>query len=113
MFSIVSQRKMIHSSGREVILKSDRSLFGRMVVMRQSRKLDMMMKEMLTHPLGPLPWALATPDGFLRKTHKAVLVSALQKNVSNADKTANNSTTIIDGMSLVSRAEVAYLHLKT
>ncbi len=31
------------------------------------------------HPLGLLPWALATPDGFLRKTNKAALATLFQR----------------------------------
>ena len=51
--------------------KADRSLFRRILVMAQGRNLQM--EEILSHALGPLPWALSTPDGFLRKTNKAAL----------------------------------------
>lgn len=34
---------------------------------------DLQMEEILSHAFGPLPWALSTPDGFLRKTNKAAL----------------------------------------
>ena len=56
--------------------KSDRSLFGRITVMTQYR--DLKMSEILSHPLWPLPWSLATPDGQLRKT-KATLATHFQK----------------------------------
>lgn len=45
-------------------LKADRRLFAQMIVIAESRNLQM--KEVLSHPLGPLPWSLATPDGLMR-----------------------------------------------
>lgn len=62
-------KKKINSKGRAIILKAERSLFGRMIVVVQSRKIHM--KDLLSHSLGPLPWTLATPEGFPRKTNKA------------------------------------------
>ena len=61
------------------------------------------MDTILSHPLGPLPWALSTPDGFLRKTDKASLASLLQKNVQVSEEVPVNSAAVIDGMSLVQR----------
>jgi len=61
------------------------------------------MNAILSHPLGPLPWALSTPDGLLRKTDKASLASLLQKNVQVCEEVPENSATVIDGMSLVQR----------
>ena len=86
-----------------IILKADRSLFGRIVVMAQSR--DLQMTKILSHPLGPLPWALATPDGYLRKTNKATLAACLQKNVAPANTIPENVASIIDGMSLVQKVK--------
>ena len=65
-------------------LKADRSLFGCIIVMAQGR--DLKMENILSHPLGPIPWALSTPDGLLRKTNKASLATTLQKNVAVADQ---------------------------
>ena len=31
------------------------------------------MREVVAHPLEPLPWSLANPDGTPRKTAKSVL----------------------------------------
>ena len=85
-------------NGRLVILKSDRALFGRMIVTGQCR--DINMKDMLCYPLGPLPWSLANPDGSLRKTNKAVLATNIKKNPLD-DAVPAHSATIIDGMALV------------
>ena len=86
---------------QEVILKANRRLFAQMIVIAESRNLHM--REVLSHPLGPLPWPLATPDGSMRKTNKASLAKELQKNVQAADSIPQPSVCVIDGMALVQR----------
>ena len=49
--------KRIQSKGREIIIKADRNMFARMIVIAKGRELSM--KDVLCHPLGPIPWALA------------------------------------------------------
>ena len=63
------------------------------------------MEDITSHPMGPLPWALSTPDGLLRKTNKASLATALQKNVTVADQLPPNPACVIDGMNLVQRVK--------
>ena len=81
--------------------KADRSLFGKMRVIAQEQSLQM--DAILSRPLEPLPWALSTPDGPLRKTSKASLASLLQKNVRVSGEVPVNSAAVIDGMSLEQR----------
>ena len=100
-FSTLSKKKKSKISGKTVILKTDRTLFGRMIVIAQSRNLQM--QEVFTHALGPLPWALATPEGDPRKTAKAALATSIQKLAAPAENVPANSATVIDGMSLVQR----------
>ncbi|KAG1690987.1 hypothetical protein GQR58_007560 [Nymphon striatum] len=56
-------------TNREMILKADNRVFGNMLLIAQSRKLDM--KDVLQYPLGPKPWALANADGTLKKNRKS------------------------------------------
>ena len=49
--------KKVKCKGIEIILKADRNLFDHMIVVAHSRDIDM--KQILSHPLGPIPWALA------------------------------------------------------
>lgn len=102
-FSTMCKKKKVKASGRTIILKADRSLFGRIIVKAQSRSLQM--DDVFSHPLGPLPWALSTPDGLLRNTNKAALATSLQKNVSVAEQVPEDSATVIDGMNLVQRVK--------
>ena len=48
-----------------------------MMIILQSRNLDM--KDVLSHPLGPIPWLVATSVDTLCKTNKAVLSGDLEK----------------------------------
>ncbi|CAM4733150.1 unnamed protein product [Leuciscus chuanchicus] len=102
-FSDMCKKREVRSSRRAVILKADRCLFGRIIVMAQVRSLNM--EDILSHPLGPLPWALSAPDGLLRKTNKATMATAFQKNVALQEKHPENSATVVDGMNLVQRVK--------
>ena len=89
----------MHTSGNAAILKADRSLFGRMIVIAQSMQLNM--RAIFVHPLGPIPWALATPECVPRKISKAVLAHHLQKSAALAEYIPDKSEIVIDGMRLV------------
>ena len=86
---------------KEIMLKADKNLFGMMAVISHSRNFDM--KEVLSHPLGPIPWSLATADDTLRKTNKAVLSNNLEKESTPSEEIPENSWCIIDAMSLVKK----------
>ncbi|XP_020607467.1 uncharacterized protein LOC110046131 [Orbicella faveolata] len=100
-FSDMNKKKQVQTKDRSITLKAHRSLFGRIIVIVQERSLQM--DTILSHPLGPLPWALSTPDGLLRKTNKDSLASLLQKNVQFSEEVPVNSAAVTDGMSLVQR----------
>ena len=93
--------KTARTKGQNVVMKADRNLFRQMILVAESRSVNL--KDVLVHPLGPLPWALANADGSLRKTNKAALARELEKNVSPAEAIPTPSTCIIDGMGLVQR----------
>lgn len=100
-FSDIRVKRAHMCKDQSVVLKADRKLFGQMILVAESRKLHM--KDVLDHPLGPLPWALANSDGTLRKTDKAALATELEKHVSPAENIPTESTCIIDGMLLIQR----------
>ena len=70
-FSVIANQKTVKAAGKNVVVKADRTLFAHMVLIAQSRNLQI--QDVLTYPLGPVPWSLATDQGSLRKTAKAVL----------------------------------------
>jgi len=103
-FTSLCNKKKVKTDGRTMILKADRSLFGRIIILGQNRKIEI--RELLQYSLGPMPWSLATPEGLPRKTNKATLANHLQKDVQLADSLPRNSASIIDGMSLVQKLAV-------
>ena len=62
-FSQIKRKSSIQTQAKEIVRKAYRSLFGQMLIIARSRRLNM--KEVLSHSLGPLLWALANIDGSL------------------------------------------------
>ena len=56
-----------------------------------------------SHPLGPIPWALATPDGLRRTTSKSTLANELIKLSTTPEEIPRPSATVIDGMAIVQK----------
>lgn len=90
--------------GKEIILRADRDLFARMIFIAQGRELDM--RDVLSHPLGPIPWALANGDGSLRKTNKATLMNSIGETIPPVETLPKRSACIVDGMSVVQKLNV-------
>lgn len=91
--------KVHKGTSKEVIIKAGRALFAQMIIIAENRKLKM--NDVLCHPLGLLPWSLASADGSLRKANKASLAKELQKNMTAADMIPQPCARIIDGMAMV------------
>lgn len=100
-FSSLKEKKTTRTSNKQTMLKADHRLFGQMVLIATSRNLNM--KEVLKHPLGPLPWSLANGDGTMKKTNKAALSRELEKNVAAAENIPSPSACIIDGMAVIQK----------
>ena len=71
-----SVKSKVSKTDRNAIIKADRHLFARLLVIAQSRQLNM--RNVLQFELGPIPWSIATADGGLVKTNKAVLSNAIE-----------------------------------
>ena len=77
---------------KDIVIKADRRLFGNMVLIAQSRKLEM--RDVLSHPLGPLYWALSNEDGTMKKTNKAVLSKHIESKVLPVEEVPHPCATI-------------------
>ena len=77
----------------------DWTLFARMDVLGQFRKIDL--KTVFMYPLGPLPWSLADAYGLLWKTNKAQLFKKLEKDVPVLERHPTNVSNIYDGMAIL------------
>lgn len=69
-------------TAKEIVIRANRALFAQVIVVAEAKQLSM--KEVLSHPLGPLPWSLAAPDGSLKKTAKSSLAKEFQKRCSGS-----------------------------
>jgi len=58
------------------------------------------MSLVLSYPLGPLPWSLASPDGSPVKTNKAKLLHLLEEGIDQMQETPPGAW-IIDGMAVL------------
>ena len=56
------------------------------------------MREVLSYPLGPLPWALSPTSGTLVKTEKSTLLPLLTDGIPDADQpTAADENLLVSG----------------
>ena len=60
-FRDAQKKTTVSKEGKAVILRTDRNLFARLLVMGQTRQMDL--RQLLIHELRPLPWSLALFDG--------------------------------------------------
>ena len=77
-------------------------MFGRLLVVAKSRHIDL--KEVLSYELSNVPYALAHPDGSLRKITKSVLLAELERvspAVVRLPKTDLETALTIHGMALL------------
>ena len=63
------------------------------------------MSDVLYHPLGPLPWALASADESLRKTNKALLAKEPQRNLTAEDVILQPCAIVFNGMAMVHKVK--------
>ena len=103
MFSTLSKKKSVKSQDRTIILKADKALFGRIILIAQSHQLHL--ADVMCHPLGPMPWALVNTEGLLCKTSKPAFPAALDKNLSQEQQLSQRSATLIDGMSIIQKVK--------
>ena len=95
------KHKLVRGSNKENVLKADQRVFGTMVLIAENRKLDM--RDVFSHPLGPLPWALANADGTMKKTSKSALGQHLEGKVAPAEEVPYPRATLIDAMALIQK----------
>ena len=85
--------------GKEVMLKADRDLFACLLVVTQTRDMDL--QEVFKYSLGPLPWSLASVDGSLCRTVKSKLLETLIEGVEPAEDVPSSAALIVDGMAVL------------
>ena len=99
--SMAKKVKVKSKNGTEATLKSNRNLFARMLLLAQSRNIDM--KEVLCFPLAPFPLSLSTEMGTLHKTQKSKLLTLIESCTQNATlpNVPEGNALILDGMAMI------------
>ena len=104
-FSTVLRKKIVKVKGKDIVVRADRHLMARMLVVAQSRKMDL--QEVLTHELGPVPWSIACVDGSLVKTAKSTLLAVLENDLPAVDHVQRNAAWMVDAMAVLQSLTVA------
>ena len=89
--TFTSLLKPVHTKSKNQVaaVRTDRSTFARLLIVEQSWSMDM--REVMQYNLGPLPYALASPDGSLAKTDKSKLLVLIEGNTSTASAMPRNA----------------------
>ena len=98
-FSTLTKKKTVKVKDQEEIVRADRSNMAWMLIVAQSRFMDL--NEVLSFELGPVPWPIATVDGGLVKTANLSLLTALEKDAPPAEAVPNDAAWMIDGMAVL------------
>ena len=76
-FKSFTQKKLVAKTLNIVeILSAQRNLFGQLLILSEDSNLSL--QKVLQYPLGPVPWALATPDGLPIKTVETKLMHQIE-----------------------------------
>ena len=73
--NLVMSKKTKAAESDIIVIKADRGVFNRMVVIAQHRRMSM--QYVFKYPLGPLPWSIATPDGAPAETFSLQVAAIL------------------------------------
>ena len=73
----------VKSTATAVVVNADRGRFARMIVIAHHPQMNM--QDVLTYPLRPLPWSLATADGAPTKTAKSALLHILERKAQSVE----------------------------
>ena len=95
-FTTLTKTKSVKLAGKEVILRADSNLFEGLLIIAQSRLMDI--QQILQFELRPLPWSLATTEGQLQKTVKSKLFSFLKVGVSPLEHVPGHAAWMVDAM---------------
>ena len=103
-------REKKQTTSKVTVLKNDRNLFSRLVVVMKDRQVDL--KEILTFSLGPVSYPLASAEGSMAKTNKASLLAAIESEMESKhlvlpDSHPQSTALMVDGMALLQSIQVS------
>lgn len=103
--SFVTKSKSTNKKHKGKSLANDRALFGRLVVVAQTRKLDL--PKLFHHELSKYPLSLADNDGSMRKCQKSQLMVEIEKDIKTLETEKHaegvHCAYVIDAMALIQK----------
>ena len=100
-FANQAKTSLVQGKARKNIeITAERNVFGQLVILALQHELSL--ERILSYPLGPVPWALATSNGAMIKTDKAKLRHCLEDKSHLAQRpTLEFQCCIVDGNALL------------
>ena len=100
-FASMAVRKTLTTSQKKtVMVKAERNLLGRLLIMSQRHDIDL--QKLFKYSLSPIPWSLATGDGCYAKTNKSQLLHMLEKECPNVEAPVPDDVSyVVDGNALI------------
>ena len=102
-------QKRASNSTKINLLKHDRNMFSRLLVAVKSRNINL--EEVLKFSLEPISYSLASSDGGLAKTNKAVLLKVIEQEIPDnshiIETPPEGSALMVDGMAVLQCLRVA------
>ena len=102
-FSELKKTVTVKGKKKEFKVVAQRNICAQIMMLSKQFEIDV--EKIFTYPLGPIPWAMATGDGFPVKTDKSVLMHKLEQNLSTISQSLsslpNDKVHIIDGNVLI------------
>lgn len=103
------QKSSKTQTSKTIMLKNDRNLFSRLLVLSQARNIEL--TEILKYSLGPISYPLAGSDGSMCKTTKSTLLKVIEEEFPNGehlvDKPPSDGALMIDAMALIQCVRVS------
>ena len=77
LFKNTEKKVLIHRQQRQTVIEMNMNILGTLLAYSAKRERAIDFKNALTYPLGPIPLALAHPDGSRRTTTKSQLMDEI------------------------------------
>ena len=100
-FSSLKKVVSMNSNKNKIVkVVAQRDILGQLFLLSQKHNIDLV--KVMSYPLNPVPWALATGDGLLMKTNKATLLHKMEDDEITVSQLPTLSDVhIIDGNALL------------
>ena len=98
-FAGLRVQKKVKVNEKLVTVEASCHTFSKFPIIQRSRQIDM--RDKVQYELGPLPWALAKPNGKTSSLPKSALINIFEKEVPLVHLLPENTVKIFDAIVLI------------